>query len=158
MDQPALTSFAPIQAPPIAPGEAVTPAQLKVLVVDDDDLMHRLVGRALAGLGFTQVLAAEDGAAGLAAAERERPDIIISDYHMPGMHGLAMVEAIRRDASLDHVVIIMLSAADDKDVIEQARDLGADTFMVKPFARADLKRLIDTLYSRFNCGRIQWPA
>ena len=40
----------------------------------------------------------------------------------------------------------------------KARDLGADTFMVKPFAPDDLKRLIDTLYTRFNCARIQWPA
>lgn len=139
-------------------GESVSPEQLKVLIVEDDEMMHRLVGRAVTGFGFTQVLVAKDGAEGLAAAARERPDIIISDYHMPGMHGLQMVEALRRDTSLDHAIIIMLSAADDQQVIEQARDLGADTFMVKPFAPADLKRLIDTLFGRFNCARIQWPA
>jgi len=139
-------------------GARVSPAQLKVLVVDDDGLMQRLVGRALAGFGFTQVTVADDGAAGLAAAARERPDIIISDYNMPGMHGLELVEALRRDPSLDHAIVIMLSAADDQHVIEQARELGADTFMVKPFAAADLKRLIEDLYGRFNCARIQWPA
>jgi two-component system, chemotaxis family, chemotaxis protein CheY len=158
MDQPIVTFSAPPQARTTAAGGLVSPEQLKVLVVEDDEMMHRLIGRALAGLGFQQVLAAHDGAAGLAAAARERPDIIISDYRMPGMDGLAMVEAVRRDATLDHSVIIMLSAADDQQVVEQARDLGADTFIVKPFARADLKRLIDTLYSRYNCGRIQWPA
>lgn len=152
------TSPAPPQAQAVAAGGAVSPEQLKVLVVEDDEMMHRLVGRALAGLGFTQVLAADDGAAGLETAIRERPDIIISDYRMPGMHGLEMVEAIRRDPALDGTVIIMLSAADDQEVIEGARDVGADTFIVKPFARADLKRLIDTLYARFNCGRIEWPA
>jgi two-component system, chemotaxis family, chemotaxis protein CheY len=139
-------------------GWVVTPDALKVLVVEDDEMMHRLVGRALAGLGFSQVLAAADGAAGLGTALSERPDIIISDYRMPGMHGLDMVEAIRRDPALDGTVIIMLSAADDQEVIKGARDVGADTFIVKPFARADLKRLIDTLYARFNCGRIAWPA
>jgi CheY-like chemotaxis protein len=137
--------------------QSVSPEQLKVLVVDDDEMMRRLVGRALAGLGFTQVLVAEDGSEGVAAAARERPDIIISDYHMPGMHGLQMVETLRGDSSLDHAIIIMLSAADDQQVIEQARDFGADTFIVKPFARADLKRLIDTLYGRFNCAKIRWP-
>ena len=66
---------------------SVTPDQIKVLIVEDDALMHRLVRRALTGFGFTQIHFAENGAEGLAAAEREAPDIIISDYHMPEMHG-----------------------------------------------------------------------
>ena len=135
----------------------VTPDQLKVLIVDDDEMMRRLVSRALTGLGFTQISTAEDGAAGLAAAERETPDIMICDYQMPGMHGLELVEAIRRNGALDQTPIIMLSAAEDPVVIESARDLGADTFLIKPFERADLKQLIATLYHRFNCARILWP-
>ena len=138
--------------------QSVSPEHLKVIVVEDGKMMQRLIGRALASLGFTQVLVANDGVEGLATATRERPDIIISDYHMPGMHGLEMVEALRRNSALDHAIIIMLSSADDQQVIEEARDLGADTFMVKPFASDDLKRLIETLYVRFNCARIQWPA
>lgn len=136
---------------------SVTPDQLKVLIVEDDELMQRLVRRALTGFGFTQISLAEDGAAGLAAVEREAPDIMISDYHMPEMHGLQLVEAVRANEALDQIVIIMLSAADEPAVIEGARDLGADTFMVKPFERADLKRLIETLYYRFNCAKIAWP-
>jgi CheY-like chemotaxis protein len=136
---------------------SVTPDQLKVVIVDDDELMRRLVGRALTSFGFTQIHAAANGAEGVAAAEREIPDIVICDYHMPGMHGLQVVEAIRGNEALDRTVIIMLSAADDRTVIESARDLGADTFMVKPFQRADLKRLIETLYRRFNCAQIHWP-
>ena len=135
----------------------VTPDQIKVLIIDDDEMMRRLVGRTLASLGFTQVLVAEDGAAGVAAAEREVPDIIICDYRMPGMHGLEVVQAIRGNEALDQSAIIMLSAADDQVVIEGARDRGADTFMVKPFQRGDLQQLIETLYHRFNCARIQWP-
>ena len=137
---------------------SVSPDQLKVLVVDDDEMMHRLVRGALTEFGFTRIEIAEDGAAGLAAVRREVPDIIISDYHMPQMHGLDFVEAVRADDSRDQTVIIMLSAHDDLNVIEGARDLGADTFMVKPFHRADLKQLIETLYHRFNCARIAWPA
>ena len=136
---------------------SVTPDQIKVLIVEDDALMHRLVRRALTGFGFTQIYFAENGAEGLAAAEREEPDIIISDYHMPEMHGLELVEAVRGIDALDQTAIIMLSAADDQVVIESARNLGADTFMVKPFERADLKRLIETLYHRFNCAQILWP-
>src|SRR3954447_14212863 len=98
--------------------ESVTPGQLKVVVVDDDELMRRLLRRALTGLGFTQIHIAEHGKAGLALAERERPAIIISDYHMPGMHGLKLVEAIRGNEALDQTIVIMLSAADDQVVIE----------------------------------------
>src|SRR4051812_11189376 len=105
--------------------EAVTPDQLKVLVVDDDELMRRLLRRALTGLGFTQIHVAENGAEGLALAEQERPAIIVSDYHMPGMHGLELVEAIRGNEALDQAIVIMLSAADDEVVIEGARDRGA---------------------------------
>jgi len=136
---------------------SVTPDQLKVLIVDDDEMMRRLVLRALTAFGFTRIHIAENGAEGLAAAERETPDIIISDYNMPEMHGLELVEAVRGNGALDQTVIIMLSAADDQVVIENARDLGADTFMVKPFERADLKNLIGTLYHRFNCAKILWP-
>lgn len=137
---------------------SVSPDQLKVLIVDDDEMMHRLVGGALTSFGFKQIRVAENGAAGLAAVEQEVPDIIISDYHMPGMDGLDFVEAVRGDEARDETVIIMLSAHDNISVIEGARDLGADTFMVKPFHRDDLKQLIDTLYHRFNCARIAWPA
>jgi CheY-like chemotaxis protein len=136
---------------------SVTPDRLKVLIVEDDELMHRLLRRALTDFGFTQIRVAENGADGLAAAEHETPDIIISDYKMPGMHGLELIDAIRANDALDQTAIIMMSAADDKEVIESARDLGADTFMVKPFERADLKQLIGTLYHRFNCARISWP-
>jgi DNA-binding response OmpR family regulator len=137
---------------------SVTPDQLKAVIVDDDEMMLRLVRNALTGLGFRHIHAAENGAEGLAAALREMPDIIIADYHMPGMHGLDLVKAVRENEALDRTVIIMLSAADEHDVIEGARVLGADTFMVKPFERADLKRLIETLYHRFNCATINWPA
>lgn len=136
---------------------SVEPRQLKVLVVDDDVLMQRLLRSALGRLGFTQIQFAEDGAAGLEAVEREPPDIIISDYNMPKMHGLEFVEEVRRDDARDETVIIMLSASDDCEVIEGARDLGADTFIVKPFHRDDLKQLIETLYDRFNGARILWP-
>ena len=136
---------------------SVTPDQLKVLIVDDDELMHRLVRKALTSFGFTDIRDAMNGAEGLAAVEREVPDIIISDYHMPEMDGLGFVEAVRGDEARDEIVIIMLSAHDDRNVIEGARDLGADTFMIKPFHRDDLKQLIDTLYQRFNCARIAWP-
>ena len=139
-------------------GASVTPDQLKVLIVDDDEMMHRLVRRALTEFGFTRIEVATDGAAGLAAVERDAPDIIISDYNMPQMDGLDFVEAVRGDEARDDIVVIMLSAHDDRTVIDGARDLGADTFMVKPFHRADLKQLIETLYHRFNCARIAWPA
>ena len=136
---------------------SVKPDLLKVLIVDDDEMMHRLVHRALTGLGFTQIGIAHDGAQGLAAVEREVPDIIISDYHMPEMHGLDFVDAVRADEARDDTIIIMLSAHDDPEVIDGARDLGADTFIVKPFIRTDLQRLIETLYHRFRCARIAWP-
>lgn len=138
-------------------GPSVPPDQLRVLIVDDDELMHRLVSRALTSFGFTRIESAHNGAAGIAAVEREAPDIIISDYYMPEMNGLDFVDAVRGDETRDQIVIIMLSAHDDRNVIEGARDLGADTFMVKPFHRDDLKQLIDTLYHRFNCARIAWP-
>jgi DNA-binding response OmpR family regulator len=136
---------------------SVTPDQIRVLVVDDDQLMRRLLQRALTSLGFTQIDYAENGAEGLAAVDRQTPTIIISDYHMPEMHGLQLIEALRANDALDQTVIIMLSAADDQRVIESARDCGADTFLVKPFNRDDLKQLIDMLYHRFNCARIAWP-
>ena len=80
------------------------------------------------------------------------PDIVIADYDIRKCTGSNSLNRSRQ-RRVDQTVIIMLSAAGyDQTVIESARELGADTFMVKPFKSADLKISIGTLYHRFDAA------
>jgi len=117
----------------------------RVLLVDDDQKIISLLKRGLAYEGF-EVYTAADGEAGLAAAKKYQPHLVLLDITMPGMDGL---EVCRRLHLLDNLAIIMLTAHDDVTEKVHALSLGADDYVPKPFSfdelvarmRAVLRRL-----------------
>jgi two-component system chemotaxis response regulator CheY len=131
-------------------------SELRVLVVDDDEAMRALMRRTLERLGFNQIYAARDGAEALALAKSQRPDVIIADYDMPVMHGLQLLKAVRLDPALAATGVIMLSGIANAEVVTRARDLGAASFMAKPFCRDDLQRRIDKVVHDLSGARIVW--
>ena len=106
----------------------------KVLVVDDSPAQRHYVADCLARQGF-QVVTAEDGRAALAAAQRDKPALIVSDYEMPNMTGFELVYALRKDPELRQVPVIMLTARDSKRDMAQMRAAGATGYLVKPFSQ-----------------------
>ena len=80
---------------------------MKILVVDDFPTMRRIVRNLLKELGYSNVDEAEDGAAGLARLKGGGFDFVISDWNMPNLDGLAMLKAIRADAALTHLPVLM---------------------------------------------------
>jgi DNA-binding response OmpR family regulator len=116
----------------------------KILVVEDDRNIAALVDNYLVNAGFRTVIA-RDGNAGLAAARREAPDLIVLDLNLPGLDGAELCREIRRDSQ---VPILMLTArAEEIDRIV-GFSLGADDYVVKPFSPRELVERIKAILRR----------
>jgi len=116
-----------------------------VLVIDDDEKITSLVRRSLAFAGY-QVRTAADGEAGLNLLMEETPDLIILDVMMPKLDGWEVVRRIR-EAGLS-VPVLMLTARDDVSDRVRGLDLGADDYLVKPFALDELLARVRALLRR----------
>ena len=117
----------------------------RVLVVDDDAPVRRMLERSLAAAGF-EVESASDGGAALAAAERRLPDLVVLDVAMPGMDGLAVSRRLRAKGA--DVGILMLTARDAVPDRVAGLEAGADDYLVKPFATEELVARLRALARR----------
>jgi two-component system response regulator MprA len=115
-----------------------------VLVVDDDRRLLDMLRRTLAYEGY-RVVTAADGAAALIQAEAERPDVVVLDWLMPGLDGIQVAERLR---AADDIPILMLTARDAIEDRVTGLDSGADDYLVKPFAPAELLARIRALLRR----------
>jgi two-component system response regulator MprA len=123
----------------------MSPAADRVLVVDDDPPLRRMLQRTLAAEGF-EVTVAADGGGALAAAERVAPDLIVLDLAMPGVDGLAVCRRLR--ARGFPTPILMLTARDGVPDRVAGLEAGADDYLVKPFAVAELVARLRALTRR----------
>jgi two-component system, OmpR family, response regulator MprA len=117
----------------------------RVLVVDDDPLLRRMLERTLVAEGF-EVTVAADGSAALVAAERAAPDLIVLDVAMPGLDGVAVCRRLR-DKGLP-TPILMLTARDAVPDRVTGLEAGADDYLVKPFAVQELIARLRALIRR----------
>lgn len=103
---------------------------MKILVVDDFPTMRRIVRNLLKELGYSNVDEAEDGHAALTRLRSGDFDFVISDWNMPNLDGLAMLQAIRADAKLMHLPVLMVTAEAKKENIIAAAQAGANGYVV----------------------------
>ena len=111
---------------------------IKFLVVDDFSTMRRIIRNLLKELGFTNVDEAEDGVAALAKLKGGNFEFVVSDWNMPNMTGIELLRAIRADADLKHLPVLMVTAEAKKENIIEAAQAGASGYVVKPFTAATL--------------------
>jgi two-component system chemotaxis response regulator CheY len=111
---------------------------MKFLVVDDFSTMRRIIRNLLKELGFTNVDEAEDGVAALAKLKGGGFEFVVSDWNMPNMTGIELLRAIRADADLKHLPVLMVTAEAKKENIIEAAQAGASGYVVKPFTAATL--------------------
>ena len=116
----------------------------KVLVIDDDKDLRYSLRRALAGLGHT-VIEADSGEAGVVAAKRDQPDVILLDNRMGGMTGIETLQMLR-GAQPQAMVILMTAFGTTQTAIE-AMKFGAYDYVMKPFDQAKLIALVDKALS-----------
>ncbi|MEW5717273.1 MAG: response regulator transcription factor [Chloroflexota bacterium] len=116
-----------------------------VLVVDDDQKLLNMLRRTLSYEGF-QVLAATDGNAALTQVREHRPDVIVLDWMMPGLDGIGVMKQLR--SADDKTLILMLTARDAVEDRVEGLETGADDYLAKPFAPAELLARLHALLRR----------
>ena len=123
--------------------EAVT---IRILVVDDEESLTDLLSTALSYEGY-QVSVAADGASALVIAQRERPHLVVLDWMLPGLDGLAVCQRLRTQSD---VSILMLTARGELDDRVAGLESGADDYLVKPFKFKELLARVHAMLRRRN--------
>jgi two-component system response regulator (stage 0 sporulation protein F) len=112
---------------------------IKLLVVDDEPGICDILKKTFAPIGF-KVLTATNGQEALALVKKEKPKIIFLDIRMLGMSGLEVLKEIKKID--DSAKVIMVTVVDDDKTRKEAKDLGADEFIVKPFISDYLEEVV----------------
>jgi sigma-B regulation protein RsbU (phosphoserine phosphatase) len=111
--------------------------EYKVLIVDDDPMLRKLLGTHLKSSGY-EVAEACNGAEALAFLREGHARVAFVDYDMPGMNGIELCRQIRADSAMPFIHLVILTAHADRDLTIAALDAGANDFMTKPFHRGEL--------------------
>jgi two-component system, chemotaxis family, chemotaxis protein CheY len=125
----------------------MTDLNMKILAVDDFSTMRRIVRNILRQLGYNNIAEAEDGASALEHLKQNKVDFIISDWNMPNMTGLELLKAVRADANLKDIPILLVTAEALKENVVEAVKSGVNGYIVKPFTAETLKEKIDVIFS-----------
>jgi two-component system chemotaxis response regulator CheY len=122
--------------------------KMRILVVDDFSTMRRIVRNLLKELGFTNVDEAEDGAIALQKLNTEPFEFVVTDWNMPNMDGLTLLQTIRSTPSLQHLPVLMVTAEAKKENIIAAAQAGASGYIVKPFTAATLSEKLNKIFEK----------
>ena len=126
------------------------PSKIKFLVVDDFSTMRRIVRNLLKELGYVNADEAEDGAIALQKLKNAPFDFVVSDWNMPNMDGLQLLQAVRADPSLKHLPVLMITAEAKKENIIAAAQSGAHGYIVKPFTAATLNEKLSKIFEKLE--------
>ena len=129
---------------------AIDPTKLKFLVVDDFSTMRRIVRNLLKELGYANADEAEDGAVALQRLKAGGIDFVVTDWNMPNMDGLALLQAVRADPNLKHLPVLMITAEAKRENIIQAAQAGASGYIVKPFTAATLGEKLTKIFEKLG--------
>ncbi len=120
-----------------------------ILIVEDDELLVKVLERLLRVSGF-EIHTADNGEDALELAESLRPDLILLDGRLPGMHGFEILRQLKEHADLRDIPVILLTTQDMEDDIVRGLSLGASDYIVKPFKP---KELIVRVFRAFETSR-----
>ncbi|WP_148862351.1 chemotaxis response regulator CheY [Marinobacter fonticola] len=123
---------------------------MKILIVDDFSTMRRIIKNLLRDLGFTNTDEADDGNTALPMLKSGKYDFLVTDWNMPGMSGFELLQAVRADANLKSLPVLMVTAEAKRDQIVAAAQAGVNGYVVKPFTAAVLKEKIEKIFERIQ--------
>ena len=123
---------------------------MKFLIVDDFSTMRRIVRGLLKELGYNNAEEAEDGVAALNLLKNTKFDFVVSDINMPNMNGFELLAAIKAEASLKHIRVLMVTAEARKEDIVRAAQDGAAGYIVKPFTKATLEEKVTKIMQKIG--------
>jgi len=120
-------------------------ADLKILVVDDSPTMRRILMNTIQKAGYSEVNVAEDGKDALVKIMAEEYDLLMTDWNMPNMNGLELIEKVRADNKIKDLPILMVTTRNVKDDIVNAIKAGANGYIIKPFDIKTKKKKINEI-------------
>ncbi|HWS01961.1 MAG TPA: chemotaxis response regulator CheY [Gammaproteobacteria bacterium] len=125
---------------------------MKILIVDDFSTMRRIIKNLLRDLGFNNTQEADDGNTALPMLQSGNFDFLVTDWNMPGMTGIDLLKAVRADAKLASLPVLLVTAEAKKDQIIEAAQAGVNGYIVKPFTAITLKEKIDKIFERLQAA------
>jgi DNA-binding response OmpR family regulator len=124
----------------------------KVLVAEDDPDIRNLIVYSLQFAGF-HVVEAINGVEALTMAQVEKPDIVLLDVRMPKMSGYEVCEELKSQAPTQSIPVVFLSARGQEAEIKYGLELGAEEYIIKPFAPDELQRRVTAILERMERGK-----
>ena len=121
---------------------------LKFLIVDDFSTMRRIVRGLLKEMGCANADEAEDGVVALNLLKAQKFDFVVTDINMPNMNGFELLAAIKKDDTLKHLPVLMVTAEARKEDIVRAAQEGAAGYIVKPFTKATLEEKVQKIMQK----------
>jgi DNA-binding response OmpR family regulator len=121
----------------------------KVLVAEDEPDIRRLITYSLQFAGYT-VIQAVNGEEAIEQAEKEQPDLILLDVRMPKMNGYEACEVLKAQDSTKDIPIAFLSARGQETEIKHGLELGAEEYILKPFAPDELYKRVTAMLDRLS--------
>lgn len=121
---------------------------LQVMVVDDMATSRGLITQALDEIGITNYDVANEGRMAMEKLAARPVHLVISDYNMPGVDGLQLLEALRKHPGTQRVGFILVTGRADPALVERGQKLALNNFLKKPFTTVDLKTCIEQVFGR----------
>lgn len=121
---------------------------MKILIVDDFSTMRRIIKNLLRDLGFQNTHEADDGQTALPMLQHGNFEFLVTDWNMPGMQGIDLLKAVRADAKLSSLPVLMVTAESKREQIVEAAQAGVNGYIVKPFTAQTLSEKINKIFER----------
>ncbi|TVP73310.1 MAG: response regulator [Rhodobacteraceae bacterium] len=125
-------------------------SQLHLMVVDDMSTSRGLIEQALDWAGITNVRYEADGATAFKKLSAAPVHLVISDYNMPGMDGISLLEALRSNKSTHRIGFILITGKADKALLERGQRAGMNNFLMKPFKKEGLLHCIESVTGKLQ--------
>ena len=122
--------------------------KMKVLVADDFATMRKIVRNILKQIGFDDIVEAEDGQAAVQILRNENIGLVVTDWNMPNMTGLELLQKIRTDPKTAKLPVLMVTAEGLKENVVTAVKAGVNNYVVKPFTAEVLQEKLEQIFKK----------
>lgn len=119
---------------------------LNILVIDDQESMRKVIVHILKELGHQEITQTPDSKFALQLVQKGTFDLVISDWHMPELTGLELLQEVRKTDNIKTLPFILVTGDNEKSHVEEAIKAGVSSFIVKPFSPSEIEKKIKLLF------------